>query len=97
MGWFNFNNNTQLDNAAEYEVRVESIQSNEINASRLEGLQFSSGDSPLVIAFVSPNIDFESTMQQLKTAMPFAKKVIGVMTAGELSSCDNSLYHSTNE
>lgn len=97
MGWFNFNNNTQLDNAAEYEVRVESIQSNEINVSRLEGLQFSSGDSPLVIAFVSPNIDFESTMQQLKTAMPFAKKVIGVMTAGELSSCDNSLYHSTND
>lgn len=93
MGWFNFNNKKQLNDAAEYEVKVESIQSNEINSSRLESLKFASGDSPLVIAFVSPNIDFESTMQKLKGAMPFANKVIGVMTAGELSSCDNTLYH----
>lgn len=95
MSWFNFNKNKPLSTNSDQDVNVVNIRSTDISVAQLEHLQFSSGNTPLVIAFVSPHIDFEPTMKKLKAAMPFADKVIGVMTAGELSSCDNSsnIYH----
>jgi len=97
MSWFNFKKNTQAQTIADYGVKVDNLRSIDINNARLNSLQFMSGDSPLVIAFISPNIDFEQTLSRLKTAMPFARRVIGVMSAGELSGNDGSLYHTTDE
>ncbi|MDF1763897.1 MAG: methyl-accepting chemotaxis protein [Oleibacter sp.] len=76
-------------------VKVLSIKSTEISQSRLEPLSYGQMNEGLVMAYVSPNVDFEATMTALKHAMPFASKVIGVMSAGELSSCSSSIYHMT--
>ncbi|MEM0911244.1 MAG: methyl-accepting chemotaxis protein [Pseudomonadota bacterium] len=92
MAWFSFDKKQQKT-TNEYSVRVESIRSSGISQERLAGLKFDVGNSPLVIAFISPNVDFTSTLDRLKSAMPFADKIIGVMTAGELSSCGGKLYH----
>ena len=77
-------------------VRVISLSSSGISSGALAPLSFGNNGAGLVIAYVSPNVDFERTMNDLKTAMPFAAKVIGVMTAGELSSCSASMYHSAD-
>lgn len=74
-------------------VRVKSFRKAEISADALASLNFSEGSSALVIAFISPWLPFEQTARELKQAMPFARQFLAVMTAGELSSCNASLYH----
>ena len=81
----------------EESVKVTNIKSREISESRLSELSFGVSGAALVIAYVSPNTNFEQIMSSLKAAMPFAQKVIGVMTAGELSSCSSSNYHTTED
>jgi hypothetical protein len=95
MAWFGFGKNSHSNTAKLHEqaVVVMNLSSSRISEESLAGLKPVSGSSPLVLAFVSPHLDFESTMSRLKQAMPFAQQLVGVMTAGELSSCSNQLYH----
>ena len=78
-------------------VQVLNLRSSEISESRLQTLAFGASGAALVLAYVSPNLDFETTMSRLKQAMPFAQHLIGMMTAGELSSCTASNYHTTED
>lgn len=81
-------------------VRILSLRARDISESSLAEL--ATGNAPgagaaLVLAFVSPNLDFDQTMQRIKSCMPFAQKVVGVMTAGELSSSCQNIYHTTDD
>ena len=103
MGLFDFfsadnNNKTSAHVQAHQDsVKVMNLSSREISESSLQSMAFGAEGAGLVVAYVSPNLDFPGTMQRLKQAMPFADKVIGVMTAGELSSCSASNYHTTED
>ena len=100
MSFFGGNNNNETkeraDKAQQQAARVVSISSQQIDADRLSSLSFGASGAALVVAYVSPNVDFENVMSSLKRAMPFAANVIGVMSAGELSSCNTSMYHPTD-
>jgi len=89
------------DHQTQEPVKVVSLSSHGISAESLAQLAFTSSagvaESALVLAFVSPGVDFEATMSRLKAALPFARQVVGVMTAGELSSCSDSIYHPTGD
>lgn len=79
------------------QAKVKVIQSQGISAQALEELNFAQGTTQLVLAFVSPSLPFESVAQKLKQAMPFAKHVVAVMTAGELGGKgSDGLYHTAN-
>jgi len=93
MSWFSRSKPSKSSVADEEVIKVKSLTSREISVENLASLKFTNAATALVVAFISPHLDFESTVRQLKSAMPDADKVIGVMTAGELSSCGNSLYH----
>ena len=51
-------------------VQVLNLRSSEISESRLQTLAFGASGAALVLAYVSPNLDFETTMSRLKQAMP---------------------------
>ena len=74
-------------------VIAKTLSSKELSDTTLAPFKFSSGETQLVLAFISPNIDFASTSTQLKKLMPFAKHVVCVMTAGELGGKSDGLYH----
>lgn len=103
MGLFDFfsadkkNTTSAQTQAHQDSVKVMSLKSRDINESQLQSMSFGVDGAGLVVAYVSPNVDFSATMQRLKQAMPFASQVIGVMTAGELSSCASSNYHTTED
>lgn len=94
MGWFGRSSKNITKRSSQAPINIVSITSQKIAPESLESLAFDQDECSLVIAYVSPHLDFENTMRRLKSAMPFAKKVMGVMTAGELSTCQSSLYHS---
>lgn len=96
MAWFGRrqNNHTPIDETL---IRVKALSVNSINADNLSSLKFKHANIALVIAFVSPHVDFVSTINKIKSALPDANNVIGVMTAGELSSCQGGLYHAANQ
>lgn len=77
-------------------VKVVSIAGTHIQPAQLASLAFRPDTRNLVIAFISPNLDFEQTIARLRDAMPFAQPLIGIMTAGALSSCSQSTYHDTD-
>lgn len=68
-----------------------SIKQHQITLESLSRLNLAGGTS-LVIAYVSPHLDFASVSKQLRNSMPFADQVIGIMTSGELGGQD-ALYH----
>ncbi|OOF22094.1 hypothetical protein BZJ17_07775 [Salinivibrio sp. IB574] len=73
-----------------------SITSRDITPERLSVLQNPTGKTPLVLAFISPHLPFESTTEELRQTMPFCQHLITVMTAGELGGSHDSLYHSAD-
>ncbi|MAD46807.1 MAG: chemotaxis protein [Oceanospirillaceae bacterium] len=94
MGWFSRAKKKNIAAEAAEAVRVCSISSQQISAQQLKTLDFGQQSTPLVMAFVAPGLDFRAVMSKLREAMPFAEQVVGVMTAGELSSCQaKTLYH----
>lgn len=99
MGWFSSKNTVNIDKKASNEapVKVAAFTSRDINIESFKQLAFKNAECRWAVAFVSPNLDFERTMQSIRSAMPFAPTVIGVMTAGELSSCGSNLYHGSND
>ncbi len=70
------------------------ITSAQISAPNLQTLDVDGGTA-IVLAFVSPHCAFAEVSKKLKAAMPFAKHVISVMTAGELGAKGDKLYHDT--
>ena len=70
------------------------LKSSEINAQSLAQCELSGGTA-LVLAFISPHCNFSEVNRMLKNAMPFAKQIIGIMTAGELGANESRLYHDT--
>ncbi|WP_221798249.1 methyl-accepting chemotaxis protein [Oceanobacter mangrovi] len=94
MAWFGFGGMKEQKAAQEAGVRVCHISSSKIDADYLQQqLGFRSGSSKLVVAYVSPHLDMDAVMGRLRQALPFAEKLVGIMTAGELSNCGQSLYH----
>ncbi len=79
---------------SESPVKVKSFRQNEINSAECQALNFQDNKAALVVAFISPNLPFQQTAQSIKQAVPFAEQFVAIMTAGELSSCHNSFYHS---
>ncbi|SJL82579.1 methyl-accepting chemotaxis protein [Vibrio palustris] len=73
---------------------TKTLKSNEINTQTLSDCELVGGTA-LVLAYISPHCDFTEVNRKLNSAMPFAKQVIGVMTAGELGGGDKDgkLYH----
>ncbi|RAU17689.1 chemotaxis protein [Nitrincola tibetensis] len=99
FSWFGRDRKSQKSvHAVDVEsIKVEQLSSRDISADRLRQLQFDGANVALVLAFISPHLDFDATVRSLKNAMPFAKNLVGVMTAGELSSCGGQLYHSADK
>lgn len=77
------------------EVHVKTINSRAISTQQLKELDFTDAETQLVLAFVSPHLDFSKITKQLQQAMPFAKHVVTIMSAGELGGGDGPLYHDT--
>ena len=73
--------------------KVLNITSNEIDNRKLAGFN-SDFDTSLIIAYISPYLPFEQTIQRLKNALPQVKHIISMQTAGELGG--SKLYHATN-
>jgi uncharacterized protein Yka (UPF0111/DUF47 family) len=99
MGWFSSRNESvksKRGSSGEPPVKVAAFTSQGITEDALKQLAFDHAECRWAVAFVSPNVDFEQTMQKIRKAMPYAPTVVGVMTAGELSSCGNNLYHSAD-
>ena len=95
MAWFSSKAKKETAEAST-PVKVCSVKSDQISTETLKVLDFGNKRAPLVVAFVSPSLNFSSVMSKIRGAMPFADNVIGVMTAGELSSCNASLYHAAD-
>ena len=72
------------------------VSSNQISSDSLQKLAFKKAKTQLVLAFISPHVDFESTVNKIKSAIPFCSNIIGIMTAGELNSCQSNLYQSAD-
>lgn len=72
-----------------------SIKSNQINESFLSQFAFDEGTA-LLIAFISPHLNFSSISREIKQCARFCQHVITIMTSGELGGGD-ALYHSTPE
>ena len=87
-------------------VKILQLSSQSINEATLAPLMFAGGASAsvsgpnqapaLVLAYVSPHVDFEACMTRVQQALPTQTQLVGVMTAGELSSCGASMYHSAD-
>ncbi len=75
----------------EYSQLVQ-VSSAQINSENLLPLSFGHTGTQLILAFISPHLDFENVVKQIQAATPFCDHVIGVMTAGELNSCQANLY-----
>ncbi|MBF7074187.1 FIST C-terminal domain-containing protein [Glaciecola sp. MH2013] len=69
------------------------ISSSGISSSAFDSLNLQGG-TELVLAFISPHNNFNQVIQSLQHAMPFAKNVMGIMTAGELGG-GVKVYHDT--
>jgi hypothetical protein len=79
-------------------AKVIAIKSTQINATKLAELDFNQRKTPLVLAFISPNLPFDSTVRKLKECMPFAKNVVAMMSAGELGGKGkDGLYHAASD
>lgn len=72
-----------------------SITSNQISVENLQDLQFAEGTA-LIVAFVSPHLDFANISKRLASALAFCPNLISMMTAGELGG-GSELYHPTRE
>lgn len=97
MRWFKRQTEESIEQAAGPQTAVISLTSRELTPEKLQALRFANSPTRLVLAFVSPHLNFDSVMATLKHQLAFADKVIGVMTAGELSSCGAQVYHDTGE
>ncbi|WP_165872801.1 methyl-accepting chemotaxis protein [Celerinatantimonas diazotrophica] len=71
------------------------VKSSSFSQEQLQSLNFAQGTA-LVIAYISANANFASTVNQLQSQLNFAKTVLYIMTAGELGGQQTPFYHTTH-
>ena len=95
MAWFNRAQKSDVSkrtNATTEHSNLVQVSSAQLTQDALSPLDFKSAETKLIIAYISPHLDFEATVNKIQNATPFCSQVIGIMTAGELNSCQNNLY-----
>ncbi|MGB0782829.1 MAG: methyl-accepting chemotaxis protein [Marinomonas sp.] len=97
MSWFKRKTLTQSDSATHNDgVRILQVAQSELSESSLSALKFPEHKTQLILAFVSSNLDFESTVESIQLYTPFCDKVVAVMTSGELNSQQANFYQTTD-
>jgi len=74
------------------------LKSNELTKENIVPLQLHDSAS-LIIAYISPHLDFEKISQSLNRLLPMVKNIVSVQTAGEISGNEGditSIYHDTH-
>ncbi|GHB74424.1 histidine kinase [Psychrosphaera saromensis] len=94
MSWFNKQKSKQHQ-VSETGIKILQLRASEISLDRLANLDFQEYKTQLILAFISPNLDFEQTVKSIQNATPFCSKVVAMMTAGELNSQENNFYQTT--
>ncbi len=94
MSWFNKQKSKQHQ-VNETGIKILQLRASEISSERLSSLDFQEYKTQLILAFISPNLNFEQTVKSIQNATPFCSKVVAMMTAGELNSQENNFYQTT--
>lgn len=94
MSWFNKQKNKQLE-VSETGIKTLQLGASQLSQERLASLDFQEGKTQLILAFISPNVDFDQTVRAIKNATPFCSKVVAMMTAGQLNSQQGDFYQTT--
>jgi len=94
MSWFNKKQNKQHQ-INETGIKILQLRASDISSERLSSLDFQEYKTQLILAFISPNLDFEQTVKSIQNATPFCSKVVAMMTAGELNSQESNFYQTT--
>lgn len=92
MRWFKQQDKIDKNGLSGPFTKVISVSSHQLQNIG-EDLSFSGSPARLVIALISPHLPFEQTIKKIQSSLSGVQQVIGIMTAGELSSCGNALYH----
>ena len=77
-------------------VKILQLTHSELSEATLAALKFPEKKTQLILAFVSSNLDFESTVEKIQRFTPFCEKVVAVMTSGELNSQQANFYQTTD-
>ncbi|WP_191600395.1 methyl-accepting chemotaxis protein [Marinomonas algicola] len=97
MSWFKRKVEKQSNSTNKNEgLKILQLTHSELSETSLSALKFPDNKTQLILAFVSSNLDFESTVEKIQRFTPFCDKVVAVMTSGELNSQQNHFYQSTD-
>lgn len=97
MSWFKRKTLAPSDSTGKnQDVKILQLTHAELSEATLAVLKFPEKKTQLILAFVSSNLDFESTVEKIQRFTPFCEKVIAVMTSGELNSQQANFYQTTD-
>jgi len=77
-------------------VNILQLRASEVSEQSLASLAFPGQKTQLIFAFISANLEFESTIKKIQACTPFCDRVVGMMTAGELNSQQDQFYQTTD-
>lgn len=92
MAWFKREKLPDVSKPSGEFSNVVQLSSAQISSESLAPLSFARAETRLVLAYISPHLDFESTVNKIKSNIPFCSNIIGIMTAGELNSDQKNMY-----
>ncbi|SBS26384.1 Methyl-accepting chemotaxis protein 3 [Marinomonas aquimarina] len=92
MAWFKRTPQIEKEISSNEFSNLVQISSNQISSESLKPLAFQNAQTQLILAYISPHLNFEATVNKIKSAAPFCSKVIAIMTAGELNSGKANMY-----
>lgn len=96
MVWFKRSMQVEQETTNNEFSNLVQISSQQITKEALASLAFKKAQTQLIIAYISPHLNFESTVSKIKSATPFCSKIVGVMTAGELNSSKANIYQAAD-
>ena len=97
MSWFKRKTVAPSDSTSKNQgVKILQLTHAELSEVTLAALKFPEKKTQLILAFVSSNLDFESTVEKIQRFTPFCAKVVAVMTSGELNSQQANFYQTTD-
>ncbi|SBT17396.1 Methyl-accepting chemotaxis protein 3 [Marinomonas gallaica] len=96
MAWFKREKLSEQGQSKSEFSNVVQLNSGQISSESLAPLSFKHAETRLILAYISPNLNFESTVNKIKSCVPFCSKIIGIMTAGELNSGQSNMYQQAN-
>jgi len=96
MSWFKKSKTVEQDHGSETGIKNIQLRASELSLESLSKLAFEQGNTQLILAFISPNLDFEKVVGSIQNATPFCSKVVAMMTAGELNSQSDNFYQTTS-